>query len=238
MAVQNKYNTFREDQREFFDALISEDWESYSSASWDETRRYEIEKMFKTITPSTVLDIGCGCGFHDLHMASYPFVKEVHAFDYSEKSVAKANEAYPHSHVSRWVGDFTRDVPKQRYELVASFQVFEHLSDVAPYFKFCRAACAPDGHVAIFTPNRLRLSNRLRSLKGMRPEFLDPQHYKEYTIREVVEFGRQAGLAPYKSFGYGLAGVNVLESLSNATRLKLGGLFPSVASGLCIILQI
>ena len=33
MPVQDRYQTFVEDQREFFDALITEDWETYFSES-------------------------------------------------------------------------------------------------------------------------------------------------------------------------------------------------------------
>ena len=235
MSVQDRYQTFVDDQRAFFDELITENWDTYFSKSWDETRRYEIARLFQMIKPKAILDIGCGCGFHDQEMASYPFVTRVDAFDYSSKSVGKADEAYPHPKITRWVGDFAVDVPKQRYDLVVSFQVFEHLSDPKPYFNFCRAACAPGGYVAIFTPNRLRLRNCLRVRKGLPLELLDPQHFKEYVPNEIVEMGRQAGLLPFATFGYGLDGHSLVDKLSNRRRLSLGRLLAPLASGFCVI---
>ena len=129
--------------------------------SRDELRRYEIACLLGKVQPATILDIGCGCGFHDREMATYPFVRSVDAFDYSAKSIEKAEAVYGHSKVQRWVGDLVTDVPERRYDLVVSFQIFEHLSKPETYFRFCRAACAPGGAIAIFTPNRKRLSNRI-----------------------------------------------------------------------------
>lgn len=96
-----------------------------------------------------------------------------------------------------------------------SFQVFEHLSKPEAYFRFCRAACASSGSVVIFTPNRARLSNRLRARQGLAPELLDPQHFKEYTADEIVELGRRAGFISGSYFGYGLFGNKWIDRLPN-----------------------
>ena len=236
MSVQDRYKTFLEDQREFFDALVTEDWDTYFSDSWDESRRYEIACLLRKVQPATILDIGCGCGFHDREMATYPFVRSVDAFDYSAKSIEKAEAVYGHSKVQRWVGDLVTDVPERRYDLVVSFQIFEHLSKPETYFRFCRAACAPGGAIAIFTPNRKRLSNRIRARRGLTPELLDPQHFKEYSAAEIIELGRSEGFGDGKYFGYGLSGYSTIDRLSNRWRLRLGRAFPAIASGLCVIL--
>ncbi len=237
MPIQDRYQTFLDDQREFFDSLITEDWETYFSSSWDETRRYEVACLFERIKPATILDIGCGCGFHDREMAEYPFVQSVDAIDYSAKSIEKAEATYGHPKVQRWVSDFAVDAPARRYDLVVSFQVFEHLSKPESYFRFCRAACAPGGVVAIFTPNRERLSNRLRARRGLPPELLDPQHFKEYIAAEFIELGRSAGFGKAWYFGYGLYGHKVVDWMSNYWRLRLGRALPAIASGLGIVLQ-
>jgi trans-aconitate methyltransferase len=236
MSVHDRYARFRHDQREFFDALITEEWASYISAEWDQTRRHEVACLFEKTKPASILDIGCGCGFHDQEMASYPFVAEIDAFDYSPKSVEQAEKAYSHPKVTRWVGDFARDAPRRRYGLVVSFQVFEHLSEPVRYLEYCHASTAPGGAVAIFTPNRLRLRNRLRMRQGLEPELLDPQHYKEYTAEEIFDLGKQVGLQPATYFAYGISGLTWINRLSNAHRLRLGRLLYPIASGLCVIL--
>ena len=237
MSVQDRYKTYLADQREFFDQLITDDWNTYFSDEWDETRRFEIARLFERVRPLTILDIGCGCGFHDREMAQYPFVKEVHAFDYSHQSIVKANETYSHPKVRRWVADLGCDPPTKRYDLVVSFQVFEHLSAPEAYFQFCREACAADGQVAIFTPNRLRLANRLKQLRKLPLDLLDPQHYKEYILREIVTLGEQCGFEFNSAFGYGMSGWSLIDRLPNMAKLKLGSMFEFVASGICIILR-
>src|SRR5882757_2544417 len=105
MSVHQRYPDFLSDQRQFFDELITEEWQTYFSEEWDATRRFEIEKIFEHFKPARILDVGCGVGFHDAEMARYDFVGEVDAFDYSEKSVAKANATYGHPKVNRFVAN-------------------------------------------------------------------------------------------------------------------------------------
>lgn len=237
MSVQDRFPQFLEDQRAFFDTLITEEWNTYDSLVWDAIRNYEISELFKIVRPQSILDVGCGCGFHDRGMAEYEFVQKVHAIDYSSKSVDKANEVYPHPKVERWVSDLSVDKPRQTYELVVSFQVFEHLSDVAAYFRFCFEACEQGGTIAIFTPNRVRLSNRMRGLRGLTPQLCDPQHFKEYTVGEVAEMGRKFGFSLFASFGYGFENLKILNGLSHDRLLRIGKLLPMVASCFCIVMR-
>src|SRR3546814_10544530 len=85
-------------------------------------------------------------------MAGYDFVREVHAIDYSAKSIERANESYPHSKVTRRVADLQAESAQNQYDLVVSFQVFEHLAEPDAYFRFCKSACKPGGTIAILTP--------------------------------------------------------------------------------------
>ncbi len=232
MAVHERYREFMADQRRFFDELITEDWETYASPAWDASRRHELDRIFARVRPRLILDMGCGCGFHDSEMAKRDFVERVDAFDYSEKSVEKAEEAYPHPKVRRFVADLATFAPQERYDLVASFQVYEHLEDVGTYFEACRRACAPGGMIAIVTPNRTRLSNRIRNRKGLPDELLDPQHFREYTIAEIHADAARHGFEPAGGFGYWLHGWSWLDRVPLQHRLRLGGLFPNVAHGI------
>jgi 2-polyprenyl-3-methyl-5-hydroxy-6-metoxy-1,4-benzoquinol methylase len=237
MNTQNRFPDYLEDQRAFFDELITEDWADYASPEWDHVRIYEVERLFESIKPAQILDIGCGCGFHDRVMATYEFVRQVDAIDYSSASIAKANEHYGHEKVRRWVADIKEMSSLARYDLVVSFQVFEHVSDPDVFLARCAEFCKSGGHVAIFTPNRRRLSNIRRWLRFEQAQMLDPQHFKEYTAAEIVALGRGHGLTSARSFGYGMHGVARIDRMPVERRIRLGELVPFAAHGMCVILK-
>jgi SAM-dependent methyltransferase len=236
MPVHERHPHYLADQRRFFDELITEDWHTYESADWDHVRRFEVMRLFERVRPATVLDVGCGCGFHDPVMAAHDFVREVDAIDYSARSIARAEETYPHSKVRRWVADFLEMPARKPYDLIVSFQVFEHLDRPDCYFEAAARHLAETGRLAIFTPNRRRLDNVLRLLRGQKPLLCDPMHFREYTVGEVGSLARRAGFRPAGSFGIGLDAPS-LAGLGIARRTAMGYWLPAVASGICVILE-
>ena len=239
MSVHSRYPERLVDQRQFFDELITEEWPSYTSEAWDYTRRFEVSSLLRRIRPRRILDIGCGCGFHDVELALPAFVERVDAIDYSSRSIEKADEAYPHAKVHRRVADLAADQVASEYDLVVSFQVFEHLPDASAYFTYCSRACRPGGHIGIVTPNRERLDNRLRRWRGEPIAFLDAQHFHEYTVREITVLGARYGMTLVDSFGHTFQSLLYprLTPKSVERRTHLGALLPSVASVIGVILQ-
>lgn len=235
MAVQERYRKYVSDQREFFDTLITDDWDTYLSPEWDDIRRFEIERLFRLVQPKRVLDVGCGCGFHDREMALYSFVDEVHGVDYSTKSIEAAERHYPHEKVRRWAADFLRDDFEGGYDLVVSFQVFEHVDVPERFIERCAELLRPGGHCAILTPNRLRLTNVLRRMRALPYELCDPQHYREYSLAELRALCERAGLSYVSSFGYGLNGVSFIDRKSVGRRLELGVTLPWIANCFCLL---
>jgi len=231
-TTQEKYPEFLEDQRVFFDELITREWDTYESRDWDETRRFEIDCLFKLVSPRTILDVGCGCGFHDVLMANKSGVEEVIGIDYSEKSIETANRIYSHRNVRRHVKDIRRLDAGGKFDLVVSFQVIEHLSDPVGFLKDCRCQSAIGGYVAAITPNRLRLTNRVRALAGAAPKYGDPQHYREYTIDELITLGQEAGLKYFGGFAYGMS-LRIPKTkamlMPAPIRLRLGHFLPFAA---------
>ena len=237
MSVHDRYREYVPDQREFFDTLITEDWESYNSAEWDEIRHFEIGQLFARIQPETILDVGCGCGFHDQAMATYPFVRSVDAIDYSSKSIETANKHYPHENVQRWAADITMLGCDRQYDLVVSYQVFEHVDTPDVFITRSAELLRPGGHLAIFTPNRSRLSNVLRRLKGQKPELCDPQHFREYSPREIRSLAEPNGLEFVSWFGYGLNGMKFVDRQPASRRLRWGTSLPWIANCFCLLLK-
>ncbi len=234
MSVHDRYQEFVSDQRRFFDELITEDWHTYHSAEWDRTHHFEIDLLFRRLRPALVLDVGCGCGFHDPEMAARPGVERVDAIDYSSRSVERAEESYPHPKVRRWVADILSDELDGGYDLVVSYQVLEHLDRPQEYFRRVGRLLRPGGHAAMFTPNLLRLDNRLRLRRGLEPQLCDPQHYREYDAAQLRELARGTGLEPVEVLGYGLASAewSWVQRLGMGLRLRLGMVFGSAGQNL------
>lgn len=230
-----RYPDYMEDQRVFFDELVTRDLDAYHDAAWDASRRSEVERLFALVAPSRVLDVGCGCGFHDVVMADRPGVEEVVGIDYSEKSVELAEREYSHPRVARRVADIFA-MPPGRFDLAVSFQVIEHLTDPAGFLRACARQVRPGGWVAVATPNRRRVVNRLVPLLGRAPLLEDPQHFQEFTQAELQAIGESVGLRHHAAFGYGLTlFVPRLDRQVIPTPLgrRLGPQVPSVADRLC-----
>lgn len=209
---------------EFFDTQISERWETFLSEEWDFSRRYESARLFDFVQPATILDIGCGCGFHGPELARPESVKLVHETDWSAKCIEKANEVYPHPKVERFPADYRNLDGK--YDLVTSFQVIEHIPDAEEFLTACRRLS--NGHVAVVTPNFDRLDNLLADMRRKPRSFVDPKHYREFTRRTLRESARRCGLEECGFFAYDLYSTSTpfLRSMNYRKRVPLGRWFP------------
>jgi 2-polyprenyl-3-methyl-5-hydroxy-6-metoxy-1,4-benzoquinol methylase len=234
MSVHERYARYTPDQRRFFDELITEEWDTYLSPAWDFTRQVEVEHLLSLVKPRRILDIGCGCGYHDLLLAAPDFVERVDAIDYSAASVERAEAEYPHPKVVRWTSDVRRLEGAEQYDLVTSFQVFEHLDFPEAFLATCARLCRRGGWVAIATPNRLRLGNLLRMVTLRKPLLIDPQHFREYTVGEIVRMGERHGLRLHGWFGYGLS---AFASLPFEKRVRAGQRLRRIADGICVVMQ-
>ena len=239
MSVHSRYSQRVEDQRQFFDDLITEEWDSYLNEAWDFTRRFEIERVLRGIRPSRILDIGCGCGFHDREFARVPGVSRVDGIDYSAASIDKANQVYSDPKVFRRVADLATETPQPIYDLVASFQVIEHLVDPDAYFRFAAGSCRPGGSVAIVTPNVDRLDNRIRRWRKQPDALIDPQHFHEYSRRQLVAIGSRFGLVPRHTFGHTLRSLEIprLTPGDYRSATRWGARLPSLATVIGVVFE-
>jgi SAM-dependent methyltransferase len=237
---------FVEDQREFFDTLITQDWDTYINPHWDRTRRIEVKEILRCIpTPRRVLDVGCGAGYHDVVFAESLGVEQVIGVDYSPKSIEQANRHYPHPKVERGVASiFEPDTILQqwgRFDLVTSFQVIEHLKDSRPFLEACLQCTSPSAYIAVVTPNRSRIENRIRRLLGYPPRLIDPMHFMEYSIADLTNLGKTVGLRAVGTFGHTvhLAASRSVTLLEGTSRfgLWLGLALPGAANVVGVVFQ-
>ena len=236
-GVQDRYQPYLDDQRRFFDALITEDWHTYREPLWDRARMLEVGRIFEAVSPRSVLDVGCGCGFHDVAMANQLGVESVEAIDYSPKSIEVAEREFAHPAVTRRVGDVF-EIEGGEFDLVVSFQVIEHLRDAAGFLRRCSELTRPGGAVAVVTPNRSRLENRYLSLRGRPPAMVDPQHFQEFSLAELRTLGESVGLVPRSAFGHGFTWFVprvAMRIVPRALGLRIGGLLPDFADVIGVV---
>lgn len=237
---------FLRDQREFFDKLITQDWDSYASDRvWDRNRAYEVGLiMHRVKSAARVLDAGWGCGYHDWLFARQSGVESVLGIDYSKNSIAVANREYSHPRVTRRVADIFEDTDsiaaEGPFDLVVSFQVIEHLEEPETFLRACAELTASGGHVVTVTPNRDRAQNRVRAMQGLTPELVDPLHFREFDINELKALGVRAGLTPVSHFGRNFSfHVNrwLKNAGSSAFSMRLGTFAPRIADCIGVVFR-
>jgi 2-polyprenyl-3-methyl-5-hydroxy-6-metoxy-1,4-benzoquinol methylase len=248
--LQHGNTGFIEDQREFFDRLITQDWGTYHDATWDRMRRFEVAQIMRLVPPPRrVLNVGCGCGYQDREFAQWSTTEAVVGIDNSVNSIKQANLHYPHPKVKRLVADiFDYNALIQelgRFDLVVSFQVLEHLTNPQEFLTACASLARAGGYVAVVTPNRRRMLNRVLALCGRQPQLVDPLHFAEYSVTELVHMAHglragSVGLRFHARFGYdislALKGKTLIGPETPLNRV-LTGVFPGLANIIGVIFQ-
>ncbi|PXY20685.1 class I SAM-dependent methyltransferase [Prauserella muralis] len=140
---------------------------------------------------ATVLEAGCGEGYGAALIAGK--AARVLAVDYDEQATAHVGRRYPRTDPVRAnlvflpVGDATIDV-------VANFQVIEHLWDQLGFLAECRRVLRPGGRLLVTTPNRLTFTPGSDTP-------LNPYHTRELAPSELDELLREAGFAVERLHG-------------------------------------
>lgn len=101
-----------------------------------------------------VLDFGCGSGYGSRRMVER--AASVHAVDVSEDAIKHAGAEFDYPNLCFQQIDPTIRLPfaDSTFEVVTSFQVLEHVTDVAHYLSEIRRVLTPDGCLLLATPDR------------------------------------------------------------------------------------
>ena len=132
---------------------------------------------------AVVLEAGCGEGYGADLLAGV--ARRVVAVDYDEPSVAHVRTRYPAVDVVR-ANLVVLPVRSAAVDVVANFQVIEHLWDQTGFLAECHRVLRPGGTLLITTPNRATFS------PGQDTP-LNPFHTRELDADELAELLRGAG---------------------------------------------
>ena len=127
-----------------------------------------------------VLDYGCGSGYGSWQVAQ----RAVHVVgvDVAPDAVAHASDHFQADNLSFEAIDPARPLPfaSESFDVVLSFQVFEHVRDTQKYLAEIARVLVPGGRMILVTPDR---STRL--LPFQKP--WNRWHVKEYDQKSLVE---------------------------------------------------
>jgi SAM-dependent methyltransferase len=132
---------------------------------------------------ATVLEAGCGEGYGAGLIASR--AARVLAMDYDEPAIAHARCRYPEVTLARANLAFL-PVRSSTVDIVANFQVIEHLWDQAGFLAECHRVLRPGGRLLITTPNRITFTP-----DSDKP--LNPYHTRELSPSELDSLLKAAG---------------------------------------------
>ena len=134
---------------------------------------------------AVVLEAGCGEGYGADLLAEV--ASRVVALDYEPRTTAHVRARYPRLDVLR--GNLaTLPITSAAIDVVANFQVLEHLWDQAGFLADCFRVLRPGGTLLLTTPNRITFSPGLD-----RP--INPYHTRELNPDELAELLTEAGFA-------------------------------------------
>lgn len=138
------------------------------------------------------------------------------------------------------------------YDVVVLAEVVEHLyASPLHAFRLFRSLLKPGGVLLVQTPNAVALHKRVKMLFGRNPYMLIHEqekhagHVREYTLRELEDYARQAGYDVVRSLrlGYfdyryiGHAGVHVSPLKARLANLVANYAPPTLRPGLTLVLR-
>ncbi|MFA5356536.1 MAG: class I SAM-dependent methyltransferase [Candidatus Omnitrophota bacterium] len=116
---------------------------------------YEFAGRF--VKGKAVLDIGCGEGYGSHYLAGS--AKNVTGIDYSKEAIEHAKNKYPLDNLAFYSVNIKElDSIKDKFDIICSFQVIEHLEDPGGFLGNVKGLLSPGGVFICSTPNRLDAS--------------------------------------------------------------------------------
>jgi SAM-dependent methyltransferase len=171
---------------------------------------YKVASDYSSPT-SRLLDVGCGEGYG----SSLLTVAEYVGVDVDREVVERAGDRYGNERTSFVLSDGARlPFAERSFDIVTSFQVIEHVEDVATYLQEIRRVLVAGGTALFTTPNRL-----LRLGPAERP--WNRFHLREYAPQDLYE--ALNGVFSVVAV-YGVRGTNALEELERK-RVRRARLF-------------
>ena len=125
--------------------------------------QHHVMELVSSVSPSSVLDVGCGDGFF-LNRISSPDLERL-GIDFSPRAIGLANALK--SDGARFIVGNVTDIV-ETFDVVLAIEVLEHIPDnqIEKFLKSTYARVAPGGYLIISVPSKVQT--------------LHPKHYRHY----------------------------------------------------------
>lgn len=164
---------------------VTEVKQYYESCFSDQASRYSrmmniLDAFIKS--DSKILDYGCGTGLISHHLYK-KYKCKIDAVDVSEDEITSAKKAWNSDHVN-WITMDEFSFPDEKYNLIISSQVIEHVHNVGNYL--CRINCMlqKDGFLLIGLPNVAQLGLLWRQLR------ITQRSLKDWSNKMLLEYNK------------------------------------------------
>lgn len=136
--------------------------------------RYRFASQFIT-DKCNVIDIGCGAGYGSYELSKY--AQNVLGIDIATEAIEFAKTNYQSLNLNFQVSD-CRDIHlRNEYDVAVSFEVIEHIDDIASYLNSVKSTLKEMGTFIVSTPNKKMYSDAIEG-------YNNPFHIKEFYFEE------------------------------------------------------
>lgn len=130
---KSKKQSVEEVNQEFFGEFFTEnsvDYLKHSAGSrWFRDLLFKLLKNIKPSEVKTVADVGCGIGHKTAELKDYFKKADVTGFDFSGPAISIGKKAYAKKGLTFSHQDITQRNYNKKYDLIAAFDVLEHIDD-------------------------------------------------------------------------------------------------------------
>lgn len=170
-----------------------EKWPAFQKRRIQMTLRLLEEALGPTDGNACILDVACGEGVITSEIKKKYRNAEVFGIDYSLSAIETASTL--HSDIEFAVGDAYRlPYTPESFDVAILNNIWEHVPDPLRLLEGTKRAIKPGGYVIISTPSRYRFRNMVRICFGLPVVFMSKLHVTEYTVGQVLEQLRFAGM--------------------------------------------
>lgn len=191
MSEEAAEMTVEDINQEFFGEFFNENTVDYLAKSagsrWFKDLLLMLLEDVDPKNVKSVADVGCGIGHKTSTLKTYFQDADVSGFDFSEPAIKVAKKAYGPGGVNYACEDITKADYKTRYDLVAAFDVLEHIDDWQTLVR-----------------NLIRVNNRYIVFSfpvgRMRPYEVNIGHFRNFKRGEMEKFMASEGYKTVKTF--------------------------------------